>query len=626
MDSVTSCITYADLRRIHAERLQADGKHPQKIRDHNSAINQYASAIGKSGSCPCEEDFSERFDVNLAIFAEVLTRRGITGTVIANRISFLRAIRLTFNAMLTGAVGVDSFTKSLNALLFSHDINLHQLCTDMGINYSTLRRWTSGDLPNRRNANTIKKIERRFHLPEGALSNKLGWHLLQDAHAPTLENRKKHRHLTQDTYGYKNPPDNVRREWEELIQFRTAPYLLGGMQRSATWRVKPVDRYSKGGNLRWELMVPGGGVCITAGIFWIFIERFYGYLLREPAKGGRGMREEQLTLALLSDASLVLGFFEFKKSRSGKYTGETKRDLSFAASLLRKQTGFLWQLPKYGARLPVPMSEAEWRPWCEKNRDILIGVYRDLVIGQHFRKGRDPQEPIAKILAEQHPIRILIKMVDAMKAKFIIDQRVLLRATHKRDVLLVKMLISNPLRVHHYAIMTYRKDNTGNLYQDSLDSWRLRFQPEDFKNQRGAASKGYDVKLTPWLYEDITEYFEKFRQLLHNAESSDRVFLPAHTNTHRSFLTGDQISKRLLKLSRTYIPDCPGFQAHAFRHIVATDYIKNNPNGYQIAASILHDKLATVMREYAHIKVSDGFSHWTSYLDEQVAVMGGGAQ
>ncbi|MDQ1274405.1 MAG: hypothetical protein QG591_3035, partial [Planctomycetota bacterium] len=55
-----------------------------------------------------------------------------------------------------------------------------------------------------------------------------------------------------------------------------------------------------------------------------------------------------------------------------------------------------------------------------------------------------------------------------------------------------------------------------------------------------------------------------------------------------------------------------------FRHIIATEYLKNNPNGYQVVANILHDKLETVLGEYAHLKIADGFSHWVSYLEGRI--------
>jgi len=626
MDSTTSIqvYTYADLRRVHGERLQAEGKSYQQTRNHDSALNQFIKAIGKSDSCECGQDFTEHFEANLTRFVEALTARGVSEASIANSVSFLRSIGLTFNAMFAGAIGSKSFAESLCALLQTHGVSQNQLVRDTGIAVLKISQWRHGAPPRKASINDIKKIERYFNLPSGTLLSKVDIRFVHDA-APDLETRKKHQALALDPYKYKEPNALVRSEWEELFKFYTAPYLTNGLQRNSVWRVKPIEKVACHKRfIAWWKSPNPKEVCVTATVNWDVIASFFGYLIRDSSLGGKGFSEETLSLAFLSDASLMLDYIEFKKNRSGKYTEEVKRTLGFITSLLRNSTGFLVQHPKYGVRLPVPVSEANWASWCENNRITLVSVYNDLKKGKHFQKGRDPREPVAKIIAEAHPIHILLQMVKRMERKLTLAQHSLLRAVRKRDVLLVKMLISNPLRVNHYSIMSYRKDNTGNLYQDSLGTWRLRFQPIDFKNQKGAASKDYDVALSRWIYKDVEEYITDHRPLMLHSETSDRFFLNSTmgSNGKWNFMATGQISDRLRKITREYIPGCPGFGPHAFRHIVATDYIKNNPNGFQVAANILHDKLATVMREYAHVKVADGFSHWTSYLDEQIDASG----
>jgi hypothetical protein len=62
---------------------------------------------------------------------------------------------------------------------------------------------------------------------------------------------------------------------------------------------------------------------------------------------------------------------------------------------------------------------------------------------------------------------------------------------------------------------------------------------------------------------------------------------------------------------------CLGFGSHAYRHIIATDYIKNDVNGIEVAASILHDKPETVRKTYKHLLHADYFKHWIKYHDAQ---------
>jgi site-specific recombinase XerC len=614
----TQVYTYADLRRVHTKRLQAEGKSGQQIRNHDSALNQYAEAVGRFEASECAGDFTELFETNLAVFVKSLTNRGVSPAATANRVSCLRSFRLSFNAMVADSIG-KSFAEVLRDLLKIHETAPGaQFWKKLGVPKATLQRWLDGRIPGKSSRESIQRLEHFFNLPPGALLGRIYFDGSAKK-APERKNTARNRALAADRYIYKTPTDAVRKEWAEVIHFHTAPYLLNGLQRNSTWRVKAEETISGPQMIQWYSKAQSG-VCITACIAWGYVGRFFGYLLREKAKGGRGMGEEQLSLALLSDISLVLEFIEFKKNRSGFYTQYVVRLLNFVGSLLRKDTGFLRQQPKFGKHLLSPIHESEWDAWCENSRATLIRVSRDLKIGNHVKKGREPTEPIENILAEEHPIRVLITMVDEMNKVFVLDQRLYRRAFRKRDVLLVKMLISNPLRVHHFTIMTYRSDNSGNLYQDATGSWRLRFDPVDFKNQRGAADKEYDVLLSPWLYQDIVEYLERYRPVLSCADTSDRVFLSG--SGKGKFWSARSISEQMRRLTQRYIPGCPGFGVHAFRHIAATEYIKNNPNGFQVAANILHDRLATVMREYAHIKVADGFSHWTKYLGQQLEAAG----
>uniref|UniRef100_UPI00054F8F73 site-specific integrase n=1 Tax=Desulfovibrio inopinatus TaxID=102109 RepID=UPI00054F8F73 len=308
------------------------------------------------------------------------------------------------------------------------------------------------------------------------------------------------------------------------------------------------------------------------------------------------------------------------KGRRGKYTGGHKYIFQMALSMLRAKTGYLWQKPEFSECLGKPLQAEAWHALCEKNRATLLDVYKELGKGNHFKKGRDPFHAIASIVALQHPIGALFEMVARMERSIPSTSQPSTNALHARNILLVKMLICNPLRVQQYAMMTWCADNTGNLYTGPDGEWRMRFEPVDFKNHYGAASQPYDVALSEWLRPDIDAYLSVYRPYFRDAAVSNSLFLPRGEKKGRTrdYLSAAVISSTVLKLTRKFIPDCPGFSAHAFRHIIATEYIKNNPNGFQVAANILHDRLETVMRAYAHLKVADGFSFWTAYLDRQI--------
>lgn len=73
-------------------------------------------------------------------------------------------------------------------------------------------------------------------------------------------------------------------------------------------------------------------------------------------------------------------------------------------------------------------------------------------------------------------------------------------------------------------------------------------------------------------------------------------------------------------MTRIFVPEelAPaGFGPHAFRHIVAHSYLKNNPKAYVVVADLLNDKIEMVIKEYGHVGVADNFRHWLRFYEEE---------
>ena len=172
-----------------------------------------------------------------------------------------------------------------------------------------------------------------------------------------------------------------------------------------------------------------------------------------------------------------------------------------------------------------------------------------------------------------------------------------------RDQLLLRKLISNPLRALNFAEMTYREDGTGNLRKCPERGWRLVFKPEDFKNQQGAAKEPYDVGLPEDLWPLIELYLKKARPiLLRNKkviEMSERLFL---TDNGEEF-DGGSISHVIYMLTArfgAFNVETVGIRTHAFRHLIATAWLRKHRYDYYTVAQILHDDIYTVIRIYGH--------------------------
>jgi len=197
-----------------------------------------------------------------------------------------------------------------------------------------------------------------------------------------------------------------------------------------------------------------------------------------------------------------------------------------------------------------------------------------------------------------------------------------------------------------------------NLYQKADGSWRLRFNERDFKNEkgedleRGVRNAPYDVPVVPSVWLALTEYLFRHRPVLIESlvdalrqEFVKRglpaltpveelavmrcpyVFRPGfegirHLATEQllaGYGTGQMpamtLSKHMLSLTSRYLPESKGFCAHACRHLVATEYIKNEPNGWEVAAEALHNTADTVRKHYSWVVVGDRIKPWNDYYE-----------
>lgn len=182
--------------------------------------------------------------------------------------------------------------------------------------------------------------------------------------------------------------------------------------------------------------------------------------------------------------------------------------------------------------------------------------------------------------------------------------------------------------------MTFKLDGTGNLIRVGPQRYRLHFDASDFKNEKGAADGPYDADVDAFAGPWLDRYLSEARPFLVNADETDRLFLPAAAGPVKPKVHLDQrgvepdkgwtaegLSARLLMLTSTYIEGCPGFRAHAFRHIIATDHLRRHPGDYLTVATLLHDKLATVLENYGHLQVGDGLRVLSAGIREATALV-----
>jgi integrase len=72
------------------------------------------------------------------------------------------------------------------------------------------------------------------------------------------------------------------------------------------------------------------------------------------------------------------------------------------------------------------------------------------------------------------------------------------------------------------------------------------------------------------------------------------------------------------KLTKRLIPGSGGIRPHAFRHLVATDWLTRFPNDFLTVAELLNDSLEVVMKAYSHLKKDTAFSRYEEHVNRMM--------
>lgn len=621
-------ITYGEVfNRVEgplASRLEAEGKSLKRVDNFRTARNGWMRVCGVSEESIVGTEFGSGFSEHLDSYLTILGVEGKAEQTLADRRSMLTIYREAWVSILQSeADGLleGDFAEVLEQCIEASGKGATALAHEAGITWHIITTWRKGvSLPTRQTLPAVHRLENIFGLPCGALAAKLPSVLLGDIGVLKRGLTGYTSHLCEIhkiPYHLKPFPPSLEDEWNDLILFYTDAAWLRkqGLKRNSKWRIREHDN-----------------ACPTAERVRTMLESFFGHLslpVKESESGlaGRGFKPEELTLAQLSDSDLIYSFLQFKKERTylKQYNGDTHHLLVSCLALLRPETGYLWQSPQFGSKLREPVPESDWHAWCEHHYSILKATLRDLIKEDEFKKTRDPFEAIRGIIVNnQHPLDVLFGLATAYEAdappRFASPRK---KAAHYQNLFLIKFATLIPLRVFNLSVMTWRADNTGNLYQMPDGSWWVRFEPTYLKNHKGAAKRTpFDVPLHESLWQYVKEFLFVHRPHLPGAAACDYVFRPTcfkkdeGADTAREMVPKDFLTVHVRKITQRYIQGCPGFGLHAFRHLVATEYIKNNPAGYAIAAAILHDREETIKKNYAWVVPADKFIFWNLYVDK----------
>lgn len=660
--------TYQRLREAGEKHFRQTTTSEQGLRNILSALAAWMKHFGFRDRDLVGTEFDVEFERYTRDYREALKIEGKAERTIQDRLAYIARWKDQVHAVAENAELPEPFNEALSEAMARRQMSLTQLSRYSGIGHSNLAAWARGETrPGRNVAAQMKKLEQALRLPADTLASRLGFvikrrQVTEAAKANKLEMtsysaRRSQQFKREFRLNYLiRVPEQMRAEWRELTTHKTST-LREHASSNDVWRIKPRDKV--GDKPSWASLLENGDVVPAADAAWGYLSRYYSWLALDVAHGGAGIATERVsTLAWILNQELVMKFLAWMQRRSNnKLHGGIPSFLQYAAMLVRPNTGWLYLNESLALRIdaaarssclgfePAGLDLTEltsaWRKRCEQVWKLYYDRARFLSTHKSLTKARDPKEPIQDILAEQRPLSIVIDMLATLKRNPPSCIQTKRYAVWTRDVLLLAWLTANPLRVNHFATMTYRRDNTGNVYRVADGDWHYRCELTDFKNSparyMNTPDGKYDVKLPGYVGDAIEHYLKEGRPYLAGANDNDFFLLPEkfanQTDYDRAGVpipvmrdrwNAEAISTRVRLVTRALRDGKPGFGPHAFRHIVATDYLKRFPGAYKLVADLLCDQLQTVISEYGHTSAQDGLNiHYTAAEAEYAAAMGG---
>lgn len=619
-------LSYTQLIDGHRVRLCGDTREmdgqptlTQSFRNHLSTLHGFLASAGKSADSRVGVEFTSSFEKRMH---EYLSGLQVSAKSKTDRRSHLRSWKATVEVLSragkTRAPSESPFHIRLRQAVAAVGEEPKAIARRCEASYSAFRRWLHGSFPNRRALTSLRRIEVALGLSRDELVRLVPWSMRGKGSnpddparngGPEIAYRKQLRERTLSQYALKGDevPLALEAEWQNFFHYKTTRMPKLKRSTKGCWSMVSEDIAAPGVPSKGRR---GGQASSAAGMNWEYIERFLGYVRLPFDQGGAGIAPDEAgTMAWLAVPELVNGYLEFLTKRSdGLVHGGQRQFATFVASLVRPDFGYLRQQPEMLQRLPGRIANGvSWETLCSESYELAKTWKRTAL-----DISRKPEEPILALLNLNEPLQPILSMVDKIDMLALdATPGSVHEARTRRDALLIAMLYANPLRSRQFSNMRWRSDNGGNLYRTADGQWRLRFESRDMKNGKTSASRGYDAPLPSWLSVRIETYLEEFRPVL-VAGGTDRGFV---FPSSRGGGVWKLLGRHVEKLTRRHIPGCPGFGPHAFRHLVATNWLRHNPNDFLTVAELLNDSLHVVLANYAHLRKDDSFGRYETYIN-----------
>lgn len=601
------------MKQLAAERAFS----PASLANLESALKAFLKANSLTENSVVGSFMRASYYRNLSAHVEILKAEKRSSQYIANRKNLLgKWASLVKHIDLQDAVVNNTYTPfqlALKDIVAQANITQGELAKALNITKSTLQGWMRGVQPRQTAVPQLRRIESFFAMAPDALVSlafeRNFYKVTEEGTSEKIPFRKRMSEFTKDPYQLKSLSPQLAQEWHGLLVHKTEKLHL-------------LKRYSRGAWVTTEFFTKGlvesnqhlfikGKFVPTAGIVWITVSSYLGWLCRDAERDGAGIStDEAQTLAWMTNKAMVHRYLAWKIERSDDKIHNGILDfLNQVKAFSHPVHGYLTQMPSLNEHLPEYARHENWKEACQEVFLWANEMKRNLANGG-IEKSREPMLPIKHILELPDPLAAIGDMTARMRASKPVTGGID-EAIWARDLLLIRLMASNPLRAKNLKLLTYKADNSGNLYKKPDGSWNIRIDKKAFKNQKGAAGEEeYDVPVTANVWPAIEEYLQVFRPMLPDADRVSCVFLSSLSEKPKGYIgSWVSLNRRVFYLTKRYLWGCPGIGSHGFRYIIGTSILKKNPDAWGLAAAALHDKEETVRKHYAHLRMRDKVAH-----------------
>lgn len=344
---------------------------------------------------------------------------------------------------------------------------------------------------------------------------------------------------------------------------------------------------------------------------------------------GLGMDIQDVSIAHLLDTEILSQFIAQKTS-----TGQHLHCMKFITAMraITKIEGNYFVLSNFASKhlndnLSQKFEDLSANDLKEyiNQYHLLLKVYEDQIDKKSLRP--ESKDKIDFVLKRDQPISFLMDVLDVAGTAPLENMSLKAKFTHKRSTLLINLVMYNPLRAASLGSLTIPYSTAKGTLRKKIDGgYRIVFGQDHFKNLKESDKGQYEADFPDHITYLLEEYLELREQVL-NGEDNPYLFVSDERRDKDIYrkngrlygkrnighgMTSMNISQTFKDFITRYRPtDEKHFQPfgiHSARHIVATTFLRENPENYMTVAEILHDKLETVIERYGQMSTSRGLT------------------